>query len=226
MWLKYFFIVSFFMIYEVRADPASVGVMALSAASSIDSLTQEGKKSPIRDFFSPKGGLVLEKIKFNVDEHLNEDRPVRLHLVIFYEKTLETLFLSLSAAEYFRGYKQILKDYPNKVKVLEWQFPAEKRSTDKIKVEYEATDMVPAGGMIFVSYNGPGAHRMRVPPSEEEVEITLGQDDFERVTAADKKNQSIQALKEELKGNLDEPLELTDKSLESLDSMKPVAIED
>lgn len=216
MWLKFFCIACSFMIYKAKADPASVSIMALSAASSIDSLTQDDKKSFIRDFFSPKGGLVLEKIAFSVEDHLNDDRPVRLHLIVFYDEALETIFLSISAREYFNRYKQIAKDYPNKIKIFEWQIPAEKRNTDKIKVEYESNMMSPAGGFIFVSYDGPGDHRMRIPASEKEIEISLGQNDFKRVTKEDKKKAAMLAgNKDELKDKLDNAVsDVTDQAQE------------
>lgn len=195
MRFKYFYIGLLLISQRINAiDPASVSVMALSAASSIDSLTEK-KSSLFRNFLSPKGELNLEKISFTINEHMNNDSAVKVHLVIPYDKGLSDTLSELTAKEYFNRYKQLVKDYPDKIKILEWQFPAEKKKTGKIDVEYESSFLTPSKSYIFANYQNHGDHRLAIPKTATELEIRLDQNDFDKVTEDDKEKAKIDAIK-------------------------------
>jgi hypothetical protein len=174
-----------FWLGEVGASiTAAGGVMAMSAASSLKTFTDK-KDSKIGDFFSAKGGLILEEIMLSVEEEMNDRGAVKVHLVIVYEQELVGELMKMSAHHYFSSVDQLVKDYPDKIKVFEWELVAKKRVMPWTKVEYPVDHMIPLAGYIFAKYSGSGEHRARIPPSYKKVKVTFEKKSF-RVDYEDK----------------------------------------
>jgi hypothetical protein len=153
------------------------GVMAMSAASSLKTLT-DSKSSFFSKIFASKGGLALEEVMLSVEENMNNRGAVKLHIAIVYEKELVIELMKMSAEEYFRHIKQLIKDHPDKMKIFEWELVAKKRITSWKKLDYPTDDMTPLAGIIFAKYHGPGVHRERIPASCEKIKIIFESDNF------------------------------------------------
>ncbi|MDR0968223.1 MAG: hypothetical protein LBL99_01135 [Holosporaceae bacterium] len=174
-----------FLFLDVKAIPAAEGVMAMSAAASLKTLTEDKKKSIFGDFFSPKGGLILEEVMLSIDENMNDRGAVKVHLVVVYEHELVEELMKMSSDEYFRGVDQMIKDYPDKMKIFEWELVAKKRVMPWKKVEYPTDHMIPLAGFVFAKYSSSGKHRATIPPSYKKVKITFEKKNF-RVDYEDK----------------------------------------
>jgi hypothetical protein len=174
---KIVFLFAFLCINVDAVAMAVNGVMAISAASSLKTLT-DSKSSFLSKIFASKGGLALEEVMLSVEENMNNRSAVKLHIVIVYEKELETELMKMSAEEYFRHIKQLIKDHPDKMKIFEWELVAKKRITSWKKLDYPTDNMTPLAGIIFAKYYGPGDHRERIPATCEKIKIIFESDNF------------------------------------------------
>ncbi|MDR2158046.1 MAG: hypothetical protein LBO02_01875 [Holosporaceae bacterium] len=175
-----------FLFWGVNASSitAAGGIMAMSAASSLKTFTSD-KDSKIGDFFSAKGGLILEEIMLSVEEDMNDRGAIKVHLAIVYEKELVGELMKMSAHHYFSSVDQLIKDYPDKIKIFEWELVAKKRIIPWAKVEYPIDHMIPLAGYIFAKYSGSGEHRARIPPTYKKVKVIFEKKSF-RVVYEDK----------------------------------------
>jgi len=152
------------------------GVLALSGASTLSSLDDVGKK--IKGFFSPRGGIALEKVMISVEEDMNDHGAVKAHLVIVYDPELITEFRKMTAREYFRDIKQLVKDHPDKLKIFEWELVAKKRVIPWVDIKYPADHMVPLAGYVFAEYSGSGEHRAKIHSDGKKIKIIFEKDTF------------------------------------------------
>jgi hypothetical protein len=167
-----------FLCVNVDVSAVAIGsVMAMSAASSLKTLSDK-KSSFFGEMFASKGGLALEEVMLSVDENMNNRGAVKLHIVIVYEKELVTELMKMSAEEYFRHIKQLIKDHPDKMKIFEWELVAKKRIMPWKKLDYPADDMTPLAGIIFAKYHDSGEHRERIPANCEKIKIIFESDNF------------------------------------------------
>ncbi|MDR2645963.1 MAG: hypothetical protein LBC04_02190 [Holosporaceae bacterium] len=153
------------------------GVMAMSAASSLKTLS-DSKSSFFGEIFSSKGGLALEEVMLSVEENMNNNGAVKMHIVIVYEKELLEELMKMSAEEYFRHIKQLTKDHPDKMKIFEWELVAKKRIMPWKKLDYPADNMTPLAGIIFAKYHGTEVYRERISADCEKIKITFESDNF------------------------------------------------
>lgn len=104
------------------------------------------------------GNLVL---RVAVAEDLNRDSPVAVDLVVVYdEKTLQTLG-EMSAAAWFAGKEQFLKDpSKDKVQIYHWEWVPGQAVPEKVLPYRRGA----AGGLVFADYFAPGEHRATFDP--------------------------------------------------------------
>ena len=143
--------------------------------------------------FSSKKEITLKEITFSVEETLNNNCAVRVHLVLVYKKELEDKLSSMDSRQYFESFEQIIKDNPDKIKILEWQICAERRMFSWKKKD-ESAFAPPKKAFIFVSYSnmngsansnnnnnvthGGKEHRAVIPVNCEKIKIMLEKEDF------------------------------------------------
>ncbi|MDR1982460.1 MAG: hypothetical protein LBQ08_01515 [Holosporaceae bacterium] len=182
----FYFIFYIFLFSNVNASSvtATGGIMAMTAASSLKTLTEKND-SMLSDFFAPKGGVTLEEVMLSTEEDMNDRGAVKVHMIVVYEQELVEELMKMSAYHYFRSIDQLIKDHPDKIKIFEWELVAKKRITPWQKVEYPSDHMTPLAGYIFAKYSGTGEYRAKIPPSYKKVKITFERKNF-RVDYEDK----------------------------------------
>ena len=141
------------------------------------------------DFFASKGGVNIEQIMLVTDEKMNHGGALTAHLVIVYEKELIGELKQMSSRQYFQMKDQLIKDYPDKLKVFEWELAAKKRIIPWTDVNYPIDHMVPVAAFIYANYNSVGEHRAKIPPSYEKVKVTFESNDF-KIDYEDKANEN------------------------------------
>ncbi|MDR0677887.1 MAG: hypothetical protein LBF57_04455 [Holosporaceae bacterium] len=151
--------------------------------SSIKTLTEgkDGEESIIGkvfgDLFETRGGIILEKLMISVEKDMNNNGAVELHLVVVYDKELMVELLRMPAHEYFHRVDQLIKDYPDKMKIFKWELVANERLYPWANIKYPGDNMTPLAGFIYAKYSSLGEHRIRVPPSKKKIKLIMGKND-------------------------------------------------
>jgi hypothetical protein len=177
---KLFLIILFSVSIASQAGAASVmlgGVMALSAASSLNTLTSK-KDSMLGDVFASKEGVTLEKIRISTEEDMNSKGAVRVHIVIVYDQEVAGILKNMASSEYFKRVDQLIRDNQDKMKIFEITLVAKKRNVPIENLKYPIDHMTPVACYIFVNYSSPGEHRAKIPDSWEGINISFEKDDF------------------------------------------------
>lgn len=171
---------------EINAIPPAVagGVMAISAATSLHTLTEK-KSSLFGGLFASNNGISLEEIMFSVEEDMNDRGAVKVHVVIVYNKELAEELSKMSANHYFQCIDQLIKDHPDRIKIFEWELVAKKRIFPWKEIKYPRDHMDPLYGFIFAKYSGSGEYRAKIPPSYKKVKVTFEKKNF-RIDHEDK----------------------------------------
>ena len=126
---------------------------------------------------APKKEINLEEITFSVDEDMNRNAAVRVHLVLIYKNTLKDEISKWTSREYFHNAEQLKKDNLDNVKILEWQLKAEKQVFDW-KKKSESQFKAPKFALIFVEYTSEGEHRATVPFNCKKMKLIFSREDF------------------------------------------------
>ena len=129
------------------------------------------------ELLAPKKKINLEQITFSIDSDMNYNGAVRVHLVLVYKDSLKEELQKWTAREYFHQVKQLKKDNPDNLKILEWELKAEKQLFDWKKKE-ESDFKPPKFALVFVEYIGEGVHRATVPINCKKMKLILQRDDF------------------------------------------------
>ena len=209
-------VISFLLLSEVVSagfDPASAFILLAPSVISAISGKGEGDLSPTNfgNMLSSKKQITLEEIVFSVEEDLNNRGAVRVHLVLVYTKELKERFTSLDSRKYFEDFEQIIKDNPDKIKILEWKICAERR-TFSWKKSDESAFAPPKAAFVFVSYNtlgnsnytnnsnytyGGNEHRAVVPINCKKIKIILEREDFKLKRVKDDEEDEEDSIGEE-----------------------------
>ncbi|MDR2724125.1 MAG: hypothetical protein LBB25_02890 [Holosporaceae bacterium] len=174
---KIVFSLFFFFSTTDASSIATGSVLAMSAASSLKTLSSD-KESIFSKFFSPKKGLLLEKVTISTEDDMNNHAAVKFHIVIIYDQELLDELKKMSASEYFHTIIQLVRDNPDKMKIFEWQLSAQKRKLPASELEYEDSNMVPLAAIAYGNYGSPGAHRVTVPPTAKSIRVSFEKQDF------------------------------------------------
>ena len=171
-------LVAFFCFAEVLAATATISaVMGLSAADSLDNITSRKKKGWISSFFSDND-FELEEVLVVTKSNMNNSGAMTAHMVIVYDHELMQRLSNMTSHEYFKTVNQLIKDFPDKMKIYSWELTAENRIRRWQKIDTLKGTMTPLGGFIFADYHdNVGVHRARIP-NYEKVQITFGHSDF------------------------------------------------
>jgi type VI secretion system protein len=116
----------------------------------------------------------LQKVNFEVSSSLNNDSPVKVHLLIVYEAEYLKYLSKLSADQYFEKLDQIKKDGNGKVDFFTWDVvPGQQISSQPIR----PTHVTGQGILVFARYSTPGNHREAIA-EDREVTLQLGPKDI------------------------------------------------
>ncbi|HLD95637.1 MAG TPA: hypothetical protein VI959_03245 [Alphaproteobacteria bacterium] len=126
----------------------------------------------------------LQNVRFNVDDKLNNDAPVTVHVVIPYREDLLAVLLKMPASKYFQAYDQLKKDSADMLDVFSVEVVPGQRLKD---LDIKPSKANGLGVLIFARYNTDGDHRMLLA-EERHILLNLGPQDFtiENLDAAKK----------------------------------------
>lgn len=173
-WVVLIMIFSFF---EVLADGAvTTTLMSMTAADSLDRMSVRKKKGILSSFLFDNE-FELKKVKIVTKDDMNNHGAMKAHLVIVFDRELREELKVMSASRYFSMVDQLIKDYPDKMKIYSWDLIAEDRIRDWEKIDALNSTMTPVGGFVFADYQNMGAHRQRIPDYEK-VKIIFERSDF------------------------------------------------
>ena len=116
----------------------------------------------------------LQKVYFEVDDKLNDDSPVTVHVVVAYEAKLLKTLSSYTADQYFQKLDQIKRDAGNTIDIFQWEIvPGQTLGPQPIKPNH----VTGQGVLVFARYTTKGDHRQTIG-DDREVTIHLGPKDF------------------------------------------------
>lgn len=159
-----------FVVFLLSIAPVKIYARAAGMLSSMSGM--------FGDFFASKGGVNIEQIMLVTDEKMNHGGALTAHLVIVYEKELIGKLKQMSSRQYFQMKDQLIKDYPDKLKVFEWELVAKERITPWKDINYPVDHMVPVAAFIYANYNSAGEHRERISPDPKKVKVVFESNDF------------------------------------------------
>lgn len=116
----------------------------------------------------------LEKVSFDVSDHVNDDSPVLVHIVIPYSEDLMKRLSKMPAQEYFAKIDQIKLDSAEKLDIFPFELVRSETRTD---LPISLKDYSGVGILVFANYTTPGNHRCSIG-TEESVMIHLQDNDF------------------------------------------------
>ena len=124
------------------------------------------------------GDFDLEAVQVVTKEDMNRHGAMRAHLVIVYDNELRKELRTMTSYRYFRMVDQLIKDYPDKMKIYSWNLIAVDRIRDWQKIDTLKNTMSPFGGFIFADYhNSMMAQRAEIP-NYKKIKIIFGKDTF------------------------------------------------
>lgn len=116
----------------------------------------------------------LQKVFFEVDEKLNKDSPVTVHIVIAYDTNILQTLSTLTSDQYFKKLDQLKRDAGEMIDIFAWDIvPGQTLAPQPIK----PTHPNGLGCLIFARYSTPGDHRQAVGP-DREITLEMGTQDF------------------------------------------------
>ena len=113
-------------------------------------------------------------VRLDADPKINQDSPVPVELVVFYDKDLQAKLAGMTAREWFQNREQTRKDHPGEDDFvsLGWEIvPGQSMPAQTLSFASGAR-----GGLVFADYFSDGAHRTRVDPHQN-LRIHLQADD-------------------------------------------------
>ncbi|MBL0942312.1 MAG: hypothetical protein IBJ00_06290 [Alphaproteobacteria bacterium] len=127
----------------------------------------------------PDPELSISSVKLVVDQDANDNSATAVDLVAIYKKELLEALQKMKAKDYFKAREQILRDYPEMVKIYHWEVvPGQFIGPQLLSLcSFGLTSSCPIGGMVFASYERPGEHRIRLV-SMDSIQIHLAKTQF------------------------------------------------
>lgn len=99
-----------------------------------------------------------------IDADANGDSPVKLDLLVVYDKALLDKLLGLSAGDWFKAREQFRRDYPDDEGYRSWSWEwIPGQTVEPQRIEF---GMGARAGLLFVGYDAPGPHRQRFDPHQ------------------------------------------------------------
>lgn len=123
-----------------------------------------------RSFF---GGEITAQLQ--VDDHVNQNSPVPVELLVVYDDKLLEYLLGIDAQKWFSERAQMLRDHPDEKAFVSSYWELVPGQTPLIKKVSFGTGA--RGAVVFANYFSEGKHRVRLDPHKDVV-IHLRDTDF------------------------------------------------
>jgi type VI secretion system protein len=132
----------------------------ISAAKSIAGLTP--------------GKVWIEKVQFRIDDEMNDNSPVSVHLLIIYKQDVYDELSTMPSEDYFAKTAQLRRDNPNMIDFFTWDVVPGQAKEEQDIVASRADGV---GVLIFARYKSPGDHRV-VLADDRQIRLVLEKLDF------------------------------------------------
>lgn len=116
----------------------------------------------------------LEKITFRADDNMNDNSPVKVHVIIPYKEELANKVSAMDAATYFQQAKKLKSDAGEDLDVFSVDIvPGD---TEEI-LEITPKNSTGVIALMFARYSTPGDHRTNVS-ADYELQVDMGKNDL------------------------------------------------
>ena len=116
------------------------------------------------------------KMTVSISPQLNNNSPVPVEVLIFYDQGLMTQVMAMTAEQWFAARSQFIKDNGAKqpgFDTYHWEW-VPNQTIDPFKLSYQ---IGARGGVVFVGYASAGVHRQSIDP-QLNIALNLGATDF------------------------------------------------
>lgn len=116
------------------------------------------------------------KVSVSVAPQLNNNSPVPVDILFFYDPGLMEQVMAMTAQQWFAARSQFVKDNGSKQPGFDtnyWEW-VPNQTVDDFKLSYR---IGARGGVVFVGYASAGAHRQAIDP-QLNLTMSLGNTDF------------------------------------------------
>lgn len=117
----------------------------------------------------------LEKVKFKVAKDVNNNSPIAVHLLIFYDQDVLGEVSKMTADQYFEKENTLRSDNPDKIQFITWEIVPGQAMEDQ---EITLDKVTGVGALVFARYSSPGDHRQALA-DDREILISLDKLDFD-----------------------------------------------
>ncbi len=156
-----------------RGEILAAGLVALLVAGAVGCGIGEKLSELKTGAYSAFGAKLNVAVHISPNANLNS--PVALDLVIIYDPQLLSRVLGMTAQQWFDQKAQILRDYRQGEGLDCWSWEwVPGQEVGRLKLPLEATAK---GAVLFARYLTPGAHRIRIDPTQD-IDIFLGEKTF------------------------------------------------
>lgn len=162
------------MVFFQTSRAVFTGVLLSSLALSLTSC--DDIKAAAKAAYAMETAKVwIEKVKFKVDQDVNGNSPLAVHLLIIYDKEVLEQISKLTAERYFETETQIRSDNPEKIQFITWEIvPGQSVDEQDIILKKAMGE----GALIFARYHSIGDHRAALA-DDREIIINLHNVEFD-----------------------------------------------
>jgi type VI secretion system protein len=116
------------------------------------------------------------KVQIQAEDHINQDSPVPVELLVVYDDKLLDYLLSIDAQKWFSERDQVRRDHPDKKSYVSayWELVP---GQPPLKPQPISFGVGARGAVVFANYFSEGKHRVRLKPHRDVV-ITLQANEF------------------------------------------------
>jgi type VI secretion system protein len=108
-----------------------------------------------------RGSLKTRTLSIRADSMANSDTPVRVDLVVIYDKALVAQAAELTARQWFTRKSQIARDHPHGFRSASWELvPGQRVPVHRFPFRRKGV----RAAFVFADYLAPGDHRVRIDP--------------------------------------------------------------
>lgn len=132
-----------------------------------------GACDPIQFMGADAAENYVERFYITAADDANNRSPVPLDVVLTHNPMVIEKLGQLTAGEYFRQRKQLLRDFPNQMLIASWEI-VPGQTIDEVL--HEDTSKVYAA-YLFADFQSPGAHRALLPKAQTFM-VHLARSDF------------------------------------------------
>ena len=120
----------------------------------------------------------LEKVSWIAEKDANNNVPIKLHIVYFYDEAYMKKIVAKTSIQYFEQYQDLKKDFPSKVEVIAFDVVPGTAKETMIVTPAKANAK---GGVIFARYNTVNVNQKYFIGEDFEIRMIFKKDHVELI---------------------------------------------